>query len=63
MLDKSKKFLKSIQLKNRQRALDKKCARDGLTDEVLLEQVRINSERNKEDIPDKSKTTFEKYVQ
>ena len=63
MMDKGKKFLKIIQLKNRQRVLNRKFANEGLTDEVLREQLEINDLRNKYDIPDASNTVFDKYVQ
>lgn len=60
---KAKKFLQRIQLKNRQRALNKKYDEEGLTDEVLLEQFEINKLRNELDISDKSKRVYENYVQ
>lgn len=60
---KAKKFLQRIQLKNRQRALNKKYNEEGLTDEVLLEQFEINKLRNELDISDKSKRVYENYVQ
>jgi hypothetical protein len=63
MMDKTKRFLHIIQLKNRQRALNRKFENEGLTDEVLDEQLAINAFRREHDIPDSNNTVFEKYVQ
>lgn len=63
MLDKAKLYLKVIQLKNKQRAIDKKYERDGLTDEVLDAQVELNMLRNELDIPDSKNFVYEKFVQ
>lgn len=63
MFDKATAFLKLIQLKNRQRAIHKKFKRDGLTDEVLMEQIELNRFRNENNIHDTSKRVYDEYVQ
>lgn len=63
MIDKAKRFLKIIQLKNKQRALDKKYANEGLTYSVLEEQIEINTLRHEADIPDSNNFVYEKFVQ
>ena len=63
MLNKSKKFLKAVQLKNKQRHIEKQYNEHGLTDEVLEAQVQLNVERNKHDIPDSSNFVYEDFVQ
>lgn len=63
MMDKAKKFLTIIQLKNRQRVIDKKYAKEGLTDEVLMLQVELNTLRHQMDIPDKNNFVYENFVQ
>lgn len=63
MLDKAKKFLKIIQLKNKQRDIEKKYQKEGLSDEVIDAQVEINKLRNELDLPDETKFVFENYVQ
>ena len=63
MLDKAKKFLKIIQLKNKQNAISKQFEKDGLTDEVLEAQIELNSERNACDVPDESEFVYEDFVQ
>ena len=63
MLEKIKRVYHEVHIRNRQRAVKRKYAREGLTDEVLEEQVAINRLRNMHDIPDKSNFLFEDYVQ
>ena len=60
---KAKKFLHQIQAKNRQRAINKKYEKHGLTDEVLEEQVKLNTFRNLHNISDSSKKVYKNYVQ
>lgn len=63
MVDKAKKFLKIIQLKNKQRVINKKFEKEGLTDEVLLEQFELNKVRHALDIADSDNFIFENFVQ
>ena len=60
---KAKRFLHIIQAKNKQSAINKKYEKHGLTDEVLEEQVKLNTFRNLHDISDSSKRIYDKYVQ
>lgn len=46
------KFIKKINLRNKQRIVNKKYREDGLTAEVLEMQIEINTERCIYDIPD-----------
>lgn len=48
------KFIKKINLRNKQRIVNKKYREDGLTAEVLEMQMEINTERYLYDIPDDS---------
>lgn len=63
MLDKTKRFLHKIQLKNEQRVIKKQFEEEGLSDELLKQQVKLNRKRNELDIPDESEFIFENYVQ
>jgi hypothetical protein len=63
MFDKAEKYLKKIQLKNRQRVIDKKYKKEGLTDEILEKQVELNQLRHELDISDSSKKIYDNYVQ
>ena len=56
-------FIKKINLKNRQKAIDKKYIKEGLTDEVLEMQITLNQERHESDISDSTKKVHENYVQ
>lgn len=66
MLDKEKRFLKQIQFKNKQRAIDKLYEEQGggePSDEVLEAQVELNQLRNKHNISDHSNRVYKNYVQ
>ncbi len=63
MFDKAERYLKKIQLKNRQRVIDKKYKKEGLTDEILEKQVELNQLRHELDISDSSKKIYDNYVQ
>ena len=56
-------FLKRISLKNRQRRLNEMFEEEGLTDEILKEQIEINKMRNELDIPDDQELVDQEYVQ
>ena len=47
----------------RQEALNKKYAEEGLTDEILDEQVKLNKLRHEHDIPDDNEKVYEDFVQ
>jgi len=63
MMDKAKRFLKIIQIKNKQRIVDKKYEKEGLSDEVLEAQIEVNALRHEHDIPDSNNFVYEEYVQ
>ena len=52
-----------VQLRNQQRVLNKRYAEEGLTDEILDEQIKLNQLRHEHDIPDESKKVYEDFVQ
>ncbi|WP_296886296.1 hypothetical protein [uncultured Methanobrevibacter sp.] len=62
-MNKLSKFMKRVQFRNRQRAINKQYEREGLTDEVLDAQVALNIERHEHDISDETKRVHDKYVQ
>lgn len=63
MTDKIKRYLKKIGLKNRQKRINKKYEKEGLTNEILQEQVEINRLRNELNIPDDNEKVYEDFVQ
>ncbi len=62
MVDKSK-YLHKIQLKNKQRIINKQFEKEGLTDEVLKQQIEVNQKRHELDLPDDDEFVFEDFVQ
>lgn len=57
------KFIKKINLRNKQRIVNKKYREDGLTAEVLEMQMEINTERYLYDIPDPDDLNDEGFCQ
>ena len=57
-----KKKLQSTVLNIKQKHINHKYAKEGLTDDVLRKQVKLNIKRNELDIADKSNVDGE-YVQ
>lgn len=47
----------------RQEALNKKYAEEGLTDEILDEQIKLNKLRHEHDIPDDNEKVYDVFVQ
>ena len=60
---KAKQFLHKIQIKNRQRVINKQYEKEGLTDDVLKKQVELNKLKHELDISDSSKKLYDNYVQ
>ena len=63
MFDEAKKYLHKIQLKNRQRVINKRFEEEGLTPEILEQQVELNIKGHELDIPDDSEKVYGDYVQ
>lgn len=55
--------LKAKEFEQRQKEIDVKYEKEGLTDEVLELQVQLNQERNRLNISDPTKRIYENYVQ
>lgn len=52
-----------VDIQLRQEALNKRYAAEGLNDEILEEQVKLNQLRNEHDIVDGSELVYENFVQ
>lgn len=63
MMDKVKRFFHKIQLKNKQKQINKLYQEEGLTSEVLEKQVQINKERNEFNITDEDEKIYMDFVQ
>lgn len=59
----NEKYMQAVNLKNRQRVIDRKYKEEGLTDEVLALQVALNEERHRLDISDEDDRVFDRFVQ
>lgn len=59
----SEKFIKQINIKNRQKSINKMFEEEGLTDEILKRQIQLNKEKHNEDIHDKNEEIYKEYVQ
>lgn len=63
-MEPDEEYIESIRLQNRQRYVNKMFEEEGLTDEVLKEQIEINKKRNELDIHDPNEeVTEDKFVQ
>lgn len=56
-------FIKKIQVKNKQRSINKRYEKEGLSDALLEEQIEVNKIRNEFNIPDESEFIYEEFVQ
>ena len=56
-------FIKKIQVKNKQRSINKRYEKEGLSDALLEEQIEVNKIRNEFNIPDESKFIYGEFVQ
>lgn len=56
-------MLEEIKLRNRQRYINKMFEEEGLTNQVLNEQIKINKKRNELNLTDKSEVIHKGYVQ
>ena len=52
------KFLDKINLKNRQNRVNQMFEEEGLTDDILREQLEINRKRHENDIHDPDEVVF-----
>ena len=60
------KFVNRIRehfINREQEKIKEKIEKEGLTDELLERQVKLNQKRNKHDISDKSKRIYKRFVQ
>lgn len=56
-------FIKKIQVKNKQRSINKRYEKEGFSNALLEEQIEVNKIRNEFNIPDESKFIYEEFVQ
>lgn len=54
---------KRAELQDKQKIINKKYKKEGLTDEVLDLQVELNTERHRLNISDETKRIYDRFVQ
>ena len=52
MMEEDERYIESLRLQSRQKQINKMFEEEGLTDEILKEQLEINRKRNELDIHD-----------
>ena len=62
-MDNAEKTKLIVHIRNKQRALNKKHEKEGLTEEILDEQIALNKLRHTYDIHDETEIVYEDYVQ
>ena len=56
-------FIKKIQVKNKQRSIDKRYEKEGFSNALLEEQIEVNKIRNEFNITDEKEIVYEEFVQ
>ena len=63
-MDENERYRLKLHLKNQQRTLNERFEKEGLTDEILDEQIELNKIRNEHNIPDElEEKLYEDFVQ
>ena len=62
-MDDHEKYMLKLEIEKEQKELNMKYEKEGLTDEVLDNQVKLNRKRNKWNIPDEDNFIYENFVQ
>lgn len=57
------KKIRKYFIDRQQRKLEKEFKEKGITDKLLVKQVKLNQKRNKHNISDESKRIYENFVQ
>ena len=63
MMDKLKKVYHTYNIKNRQRKVNKQFKEEGLTDELLEEQISINKLKHEHNIVLDEDKIFDEFIQ
>ena len=62
-MDENERYRLELHIKNQQRDINKRYVEEGLTDEILDQQIKLNKLRNEHDIVDESEIVYEDFVQ
>jgi len=62
-MDSDEKYIKSLEFQRKQKRLNEMFDEEGLTDEILMEQVELNKKRHECDVHDPNEEVHDNYVQ
>ncbi len=62
-MEEDERYIESLRLQSRQKAINRMFEEEGLTDEILKQQLEINRKRNELDIHDPNHEVNKKFVQ
>ena len=62
-MDDDERYIENLRLQSRQKQINKMFEEEGLTDEILKEQLEINKRRHELDIHDPTEEIDDNFVQ
>lgn len=62
-MENDEKYIEDLRLQSKQKQVNEMFEEEGLTDEILKEQLEINRKRNELDIHDPNETVYDDFVQ
>ena len=62
-MEDDERYIEDLRLQSRQKQINKMFEEEGLTDEILNEQLEINKRRHELDIHDPNEEVNDKFVQ
>ena len=63
MMEDDERYIENLRLQSRQKQINKMFEEEGLTDEILKEQLEINKRRHELDIHDPNEEIDDNFVQ
>lgn len=63
IMDDDERYIEDLRLQSRQKQINSMFEEEGLTDEILKEQIELNKRRNELDIHDPNHEANERFVQ
>ena len=62
-MEEDERYIESLRLQSRQKQINKMFEEEGLTDEILKEQLEVNRKRNELDLHDPTEEINDEFVQ
>ena len=63
IMEDDERYIENLRLQSRQKQINNMFEEEGLTDEILKEQIELNKRRNELDIHDPNHEVNERFVQ